>query len=377
MQTTHSLNNLLYTMLEMGASDLLISAYFPPSVKVDGELIRLSEHALDLQAATELVFSTLNDKVRFEFKRNLEANFSLSLEEDKRFRVSAFMQQGRAGMVIRAINSKIPSFEGLHLPEVLQNISLTKRGIVLLTGSTGSGKTTSLAAMIDYRNTHSHGHIISIEDPIEFMHVSKLCMITQREIGMDTHSWQIALKNTLRQAPDMIVLGEIRDKETMEYAIQYAETGHLCIATLHANNSNQAIDRILNFFPNENRKQILIDISLNLRAIISQRLIRQKTSGRVPAVEVMLGTPLISDLIFKGEIHALKDAIKQSKEQGMICFDDALFNLYEEDKISYENALKNADSENDLRLKIKLYSQNKNNGNPNGNDKEEKKWQLV
>ncbi len=375
---TYSLNDLLYKMLEMGASDLLIGAHFPPSVKLDGELVRLSEKSLDTQESRDLVFSTLNDKTRFEFKRNLEANFSLTLEDNKRFRVSAFMQQGRAGMVIRCINSNIPTFKSLHLPSILESISLSKRGIVLLTGATGSGKTTSLAAMIDYRNTHSNGHIISIEDPIEFTHTSKLCMITQREIGMDTHNWQVALKNTLRQAPDVIVLGEIRDKETMEYAIQYAETGHLCIATLHANNSNQAIDRVINFFPNENRKQILIDISLNLRAIVSQRLIRKKTSGRVPAVEVMLGTPFIADLIFKGEIHALKDAIKNSKEQNMICFDDALFNLYEEGAISYENALKNADSENDLRLKIKLYSQHKKDKNMNDKDNNnENKWQLV
>ncbi|MFM2345108.1 MAG: PilU, Type pilus twitching motility protein [Pseudomonadota bacterium] len=371
----NKLHDLLAQMLEKKASDLLINSNFPPAVKVDGELILLSEYPLTSHEARELVLSSLNDKTRFEFKRTLEANFSLIFEDLGRFRVSAFMQQGIPGMVIRATNSCVPSFYDLHLPSVLENISLSKRGIVLVTGATGSGKTTSLAAMIDYRNTHSQGHIISIEDPIEFSHTSKKCMLTQREVGMDTQSWHIALKNTLRQAPDMIVLGEIRDRETMEYAIQYAETGHLCIATLHANNANQAIDRVLSFFPRDQQRQVLVDLSLNLRAIVSQRLIRKQNGGRVPAVEVMTGTPLVADLIFKGEIHALKDAIKSSKEQGMICFDDALFDLYEGDKISYEEALKNADSENDLRLKIKLHSKRsldtKHIGNLNT------KWQLV
>ncbi len=369
------LHNLLAQMLEKKASDLLINANFPPAVKVDGELLLLSEYPLTSQEAREIVFSSLNDKVRFEFKRTLEANFSLIFEDLGRFRVSAFMQQGVPGMVIRATNSCVPGFHDLYLPSVLESISLSKRGIVLVTGATGSGKTTSLAAMIDYRNTHSQGHIISIEDPIEFSHTSKKCMLTQREVGMDTQSWHIALRNTLRQAPDMIVLGEIRDRETMEYAIQYAETGHLCISTLHANNSNQAIDRVLSFFPRDQQKQVLVDLSLNLRAIVSQRLIRKYNGGRVPAVEVMIGSPLVADLIFKGEIHALKEAIKNSKEQGMICFDEALFELYESDKISYDEALKNADSENDLRLKIKLQSK-KINDNKNMNNLNTK-WQLV
>ena len=274
-----------------------------------------------------------------------------------RFRVNAFIQQGRTGLVLRTINTKIPNFEELKLPPVLRDVAMTKRGLVLFVGGTGSGKSTSLAAMIGYRNENSYGHIITIEDPVEYVHEHKNCIVTQREVGVDTDDWETALKNTLRQAPDVILIGEIRDRETMEYAMQYAETGHLCLATLHANNANQAIDRIVNFFPEEKRQQLLIDLSLNLKAMISQRLLpRAGRKGRVPAVEIMIGTPLVADLIFKGEIHELKEVIKKSREQGMISFDQALFELYEAEKITYEDALKNADSLNDLRLMIKLHS---------------------
>ncbi|KFL20819.1 twitching motility family protein [Ralstonia pickettii] len=274
-----------------------------------------------------------------------------------RFRVSAFMQQGRAGMVLRTINTKIPTLGELDLPPILNEIVMSKRGLVIVVGATGSGKSTSLAAMVGYRNANSYGHIITIEDPVEYVHAHQNCVVTQREVGVDTESWHVALKNTLRQAPDVILIGEIRDRDTMEYAIQYAETGHLCLATLHANSSNQAIDRIINFFPEEKRQQLLIDLSLNLRAMIAQRLLpRQGKKGRVPAVEIMLATPLVQDLIFKGEVHELKEVMKKSREQGMISFDQALFDLYEENKITYEDALRNADSLNDLRLQIKLHS---------------------
>jgi twitching motility protein PilU len=380
---------LMQQMIDRKASDLLINANFPPSLKIDGELVMATNIPLSSEQARDLVFSALNDKLRFEFKRLQEANFSLVVEDIGRFRISAFMQQGYPGMVIRATNSIIPSFSELHLPTNMADICTSKRGIIIVTGATGSGKTTTMASMIDYINMNAHGHIISIEDPIEFTHTSKKCMITQREIGMDTHSWQIALKNTLRQAPDVIVLGEIRDKETMEYAIQYAETGHLCITTLHANNSNQAIDRILSFFPRDEQHHILMDLSLNLRSIISQRLIRKISGGRLPAVEIMMGSPHVSDLILKGEIHNLKEAIKNSKHLGMICFDDALFHLYESGKINYEEALKNADSENDLRLNIKMNSKLKNiqntqnilnkkeHGEEEKNDHNPHKWNIL
>jgi len=369
------LYSLLAQMRKRGASDLLINANFPPSMKLDGELVLVSEEPLSPSEAHQIVNSSFNEKVRKEFEETKEANFSIMFDDIGRYRVSSFIQQGYAGMVIRATNSTVPSFEELQLPNILANVSMSKRGIVLVTGATGSGKSTTMASMIDYRNRNSHGHIISIEDPIEFMHSSKKCMVTQREVGMDTQSWHIALKNTLRQAPDVIVLGEIRDRDTMEYAIQYAETGHLCMGTLHANNSNQAIDRILSFFPKDQQRQVLVDVSLNLRSIICQRLIKKPKGGRAPAIEVMLGTPLIADLIMKGEVHALKEAMRHSKEQGMICFDDALFQLYEQDMISYEQALINADSENDVRLNIKLNS--KKILNDNAMDNQDKNWQLV
>ena len=273
-----------------------------------------------------------------------------------RFRVNAFVQQAHIGVVLRTIATTIPTFESLQLPPVLKDISMTKRGLVILVGGTGTGKSTSLAAMVDYRNENSYGHIITVEDPIEYVHEHKKCIVTQREIGIDTDTWEAALKNTLRQAPDVILMGEIRDRETMDHAIAFAETGHLCMATLHANSTNQALDRIINFFPEERRQQLLMDLSLNVRAFVSQRLIPMKDGkGRAAAFEVMLNSPLISDLIFKGEVHEIKEIMKKSRELGMQTFDQSLFDLYESGKISYEDALRNADSVNDLRLTIKLY----------------------
>lgn len=335
------------------ASDFIINVGFPPCYKIDGDLVKIGEEALSIEEVSDLVYDTLNDKLRFEFKKTHEANFSLSTEYG-RFRVSAFMQQNYPGMVIRRTETCIPSLQELGLPGQLQTIIMERRGIILITGATGSGKTTSLASMIDYRNQTAKDHIICIEDPIEFIHQSKLSMITQREVYSDTETWEVALKNTLRQAPNVIVIGEIRDQQAMEYAMQYAETGHLVVATLHANNANQAIERVVSFFPAQQKQRILMDLSLNLKAIISQRLVRKIESGRIPAVEIMIGTARIADLLIKNEIHLLKDTIKNSKELGMVCFDDALFDLYEANLISYEEALTQADSENDLRLKIKL-----------------------
>jgi len=299
----------------------------------------------------------MNDKQAAEFEEHQEVNFAISLPGVARFRVNAFTQRGSHGMVLRTINSEIPTFEQLHLPPVLKDISMTRRGLVIFVGGTGSGKSTSLAAMVGYRNENSYGHIVTIEDPIEYIHDHKNCLVTQREVGVDTESYEIALKNTLRQAPDVILLGEIRDRETMDYAIAFAETGHLCLSTLHANSTNQALDRIINFFPEERRPQLLMDLSLNLKAVVSQRLIpRADQKGRVPAVEVLINTPLMSDLIFKGEVHEMKELMAKSGEQGMKTFDQALFDLYEEGLITYEDALRNADSVNDLRLRIKLES---------------------
>lgn len=351
------INEMLGLMVKNRGSDLFITAEFPPAVKVDGKITPVSQQPLNPTHALTLVCSIMNERQTKEFEDTRECNFAIAVPDVGRFRVSAFIQQGRAGMVLRTINTRIPSVEDLDLPPALHEIVMSKRGLVIVTGATGSGKSTSLAAMLDHRNAHSYGHIITIEDPIEYVHAHQNCIVTQREVGIDTESWHIALKNTLRQAPDVILIGEIRDRDTMEYAMQYAETGHLCLATLHANNANQAIDRIVNFFPEEKRQQLLIDLSLNLKAMISQRLLpRAGRKGRVPAVEIMIGTPLVADLIFKGEIHELKEVIKKSREQGMISFDQALFELYETEKITYEDALKNADSLNDLRLMIKLHS---------------------
>ena len=337
---------------------------FPPAIKVDGKISPVSKSQLSPQHTIELVRSVMNDKQAAEFEGSKECNFAISPPGIGRFRVNAFVQQGRVGMVLRTINTDIPKFEELGLPPVLRDVIMSKRGIMLFVGATGSGKSTSMAALLGYRNENSHGHIITIEDPIEFVHEHRNCIVTQREVGVDTDGWQIALKNTLRQAPDVILIGEVRERETMDYAISFAETGHLCLATLHANSTNQALDRIINFFPEERRAQLLMDLSLNVRAFVAQRLIpRRDGRGRVPAVEVMLNSPLISDLIFKGDVSGIKDLMKKSRELGMQTFDQSLFDLYEAGLISYEDALRNADSLNDLRLEIKLHGKEAKNRN--------------
>ena len=350
------LYQLLAMMVQKKGSDLFITAGFPPAIKVDGKVTPVTAQALSPQHTLELAHSVMNDKQAATFEETKECNFAISPAGIGRFRVNAFMQQGRTGLVFRTINTSIPKFEDLGLPSVLKDIGMTKRGLVLFVGGTGSGKSTSLAAMIGYRNENSYGHIITIEDPVEYVHDHKNCIITQREVGVDTDSWEAALKNTLRQAPDVILIGEIRDRETMEHAIAFSETGHLCMGTLHANNSNQAMDRIINFFPEERRPQLLMDLSLNLKAVISQRLLpAREGKGRVAAVEILLNSPLISDLIGKGDVHEIKEIMKKSRELGMQTFDQALFDLYEAGKISYEDALRFADSMNEVRLQIKLH----------------------
>ncbi len=349
------MHDLLRMMVQKDGSDLFITAGAVPSMKVDGAMQPLSNQALSPQHTQILVSSIMNDKQRGEFEETQECNFAISLPGVSRFRVNAFTQRGSVGVVLRVIRSEIPDFESLNLPVILKDIAMTKRGLVIFVGATGSGKSTSLAAMIGFRNENSHGHIITIEDPIEFVHNHKNCIVTQREVGVDTDNYEIALKNTLRQAPDVILIGEVRDRETMEHAIAFAETGHLCLTTLHANSTNQALDRIINFFPEDRRQQLLMDLSLNLKSLISQRLIPNVSgTGRVAAVEIMLNTPLMSDLIFKGEVHEMKDLISKSNELGMRTFDQALFDLYENGDIRIEDALRNADSVNDLRLRIKL-----------------------
>lgn len=347
--------DLLRLMQAKKASDLFITTGFPPAMKIDGKLTPVTNQSLTAQQAKEIARSIMNDKQASEFDATHECNFAIGIPNVARFRVNAFVQRGSTGLVFRTITTKIPKFEELGLPEVLKEIAMSKRGLVIFVGGTGSGKSTSLAAMIGHRNENSYGHIISIEDPVEFVHEHKNCIITQREVGVDTDNWFAALKNTLRQAPDVIMIGEIRDRETMDYAVAFAETGHLCLATLHANSTNQALDRIINFFPEERRHQLLMDLSLNVRAFISQRLIPKKENkGRVAAMEIMINSPLISDLIFKGEVLEIKEIIAKSREMGMQTFDQALFDLYEADEITYEDALRNADSVNDIRLKIKL-----------------------
>ena len=354
-QATTFMNSLLVMMGQRKASDLFLTSGFPPALKVDGEITPVSKTALTPMHTLTLARSIMNDKQAAEFERTSECNFAINPPGTGRFRCSAFMQQNHVGIVIRTINVTIPRFEELMLPPILRDIIMAKRGLVIFVGATGSGKTTSMAAMVDHRNRNSRGHIITIEDPIEFVHEHRNCIITQREIGSDTESWAVALKNTLRQAPDVIMIGEIRERETMDHAIAFAETGHLCLATLHANNTNQALDRIINFFPEERRQQLLMDLSLNLRSFISQRLIvKRDGKGRVPAVEVLLNSPLIADLIFKGEVTEIKEIMKKSNELGMQTFDQALFQLHEAGHISYEDALRNADSVNDVRLRIKL-----------------------
>jgi twitching motility protein PilU len=350
-------HSLLDSLLKKDGSDLFITAEAPPSIKVGGQVRPLSGQPLNDEQSRFLVRAIMNDRQVREFEANMECNFSISLPGKARFRVNAFTQRGCPGMVLRHIPQDIPSIKELNLPPVLENIAMTHRGLILLVGSTSSGKSTTLASMIDYRNSHSYGHIITIEDPIEFTHTHKKCLITQREIGLDTENYAIALKNTLRQAPDVILLGEIRDRETMEYAISYAETGHLCLSTLHANSANQAMDRIINFFPEERREQLLMDLSLNLKGVISQRLVRRKkTKKRVPAIEILLNTPMMADLILKGEIYSIKELMSKSNEQGMCTFDQSLFRLIDAGIIETQEGMRHADSTNELRLQLKLNS---------------------
>jgi len=356
-QASKFLHDLLRLMLSRNGSDLFLTAEFPPAFKVDGKLAPVSSVPLSPQHTIELARALMNDRQAAEFEAHKEVNFAISPSGIGRFRVNTFMQQGRVGIVLRTIKSEIPTIEQLQLPPILRDLAMTKRGLLIVVGATGSGKSNTLAAMIGYRTENSQGHIVTIEDPVEFVHPHRQCIVTHREVGVDTENWEVALKNTLRQAPDVIMIGEIRDRETMEHAVAFAETGHLCVATLHANSSNQALDRIINFFPEDRRAQLLMDLSLNLRGIISQRLIPMVGgTGRVPAVEIMLNSPLIADLIFKGEVGTIKDVMKKSRELGMQTFDQALFELYETGTIGYEDALRNADSVNDLRLNIKLNS---------------------
>jgi twitching motility protein PilU len=361
-QASKFISDLLRLMVSRNGSDLFLTADFPPAIKVDGKVTKVSPQPLTGQHTLALARAIMNDKQAAEFERSKECNFAVSPGGIGRFRVNTFIQQGHVGIVMRTIPQTVPTLEGLKLPTVLRDVAMTKRGLVIFVGATGSGKSTSLAAMVDYRNENSFGHIITIEDPIEFVHPHKNCIITQREVGIDTESFESSLKNTLRQAPDVILMGEVRDRETMDHAIAFAETGHLCMATLHANSANQALDRIINFFPEERRAQLLMDLSLNLKALVSQRLLpRQEGKGRAAAVEVLLNTPLIADLIFKGEVGEIKELMKRSRELGMQTFDQALFDLYEANVVTYEDALRNADSVNDLRLNIKLNSKRAKN----------------
>ncbi len=356
-QAIKLMQDLLKRMVDKKGSDLFITSGFPPAIKIDGEIRPQSERALTPEQSATLVRAIMNDKQTREFDSTKECNFAIAPPGIGRFRVSAFVQQGLIGAVLRTINAKIPTFEELDLPPVLREVVLSKRGLVIIVGGTGSGKSTTLAAMVGHRNEKTRGHIVTIEDPVEYIHPHQGCVITHREVGVDTESWHMALKNTLRQAPDVILIGEIRDRDTMEHGIQFAETGHLVLSTLHANSSNQALDRIINFFPDERREQLLMDLSLNIRAMISQRLIpRESGTGRIAAMEIMLSSPLIQDLIFKGEVVQIKDVMSRSNRLGMKTFDQALFELYETGFISYEDALRNADSKNELRLRVKLDS---------------------
>ncbi|MFZ4877349.1 PilT/PilU family type 4a pilus ATPase [Janthinobacterium sp. Mn2066] len=372
LQTMHTL---LAQMRERGGSDLFITAGFPPAIKLDGKLTPLASEPFSAAQASACVRAVMNERQATDFAASREANFAISPDGLGRFRVSAFVQMGLAGMVLRTINTAIPRLDALGLPAILQDVVMSKRGLVIMVGATGCGKSTTLAAMVGHRNEHSHGHIITIEDPVEFIHPHGNCIVTQREVGVDTEDWATALKNTLRQAPDVIQIGEIRDRETMDHAIAFAETGHLCLATLHANNANQALDRIINFFPEERRQQLLMDLSLNLKGVISQRLIPARDgSGRKVAMEILLNSPLMSELIFKGQVHDIKELMKKSRELGMQTFDQALFELHEAGLISYEDALRNADSVNDLRLAIKL------DGKPSalhGTAQEQASWGLL
>ncbi len=361
-QASKFINDLLRLMAARNGSDLFLTADFPPAIKVDGKVTRVSPQPLTGQHTLALARSVMNERQASEFERTKECNFAIAPSGVGRFRVNAYMQQGHVGLVLRTIPRTLPTIDALGLPPVMKEISMTKRGLVIVVGATGSGKSTTLAAMVDHRNENSFGHIITIEDPVEYVHAHKNCIVSQREVGIDTDGWGAALKNTLRQAPDVILMGEIRDRETMDHAVAFAETGHLCITTLHASSANQALDRIVNLFPEERRQQLLMDLSLNLKAIVSQRLLpREEGKGRIAAVEVLLNSPLIADLIFKGEVAEMKDLMKRSRELGMQTFDQALFDLYEGHEVSYEDALRNADSVNDLRLQIKLHSQRARN----------------
>lgn len=346
---------LLLWMSQNEASDLFIATGYPPAVKRHGELTVIPKaDKITVEQAHLLVTCIMNNQQYREFEEHKECNFAIAVANVGRFRVNAYQQRGSCAMVIRVIRTEIPSLEALGVPPILNDLAMTKRGLIVMVGATGSGKSTTLAAMIDHRNRNSHGHIITIEDPIEFTHNHKGCLISQREIGVDTEDWGIALKNTLRQAPDVIFMGEIRDQETMGYALQFAETGHLCLATLHANNANQAIDRVLNFFPEERRQQTLMDLGMNLRAFVSQRLIPRKTGGRIPAIEILINTPLVSEKILKGDTATLKEVMKKSREVGMLTFDESLFELFKSGIISFEDGYRNADSANEFRLRVKL-----------------------
>ena len=356
-QATRFVHDLLRLLLSKKGSDLFLTAEFPPAFKIDGRVVPVSNQPLTATHTADLVRSIMNDRQATEFEATKECNFAISPTGIGRFRVSAFVQQSKVGIVFRTIADKIPTADELNMPAIINELVMAKRGIVMVVGATGSGKSTTLAAMVGFRNENSQGHIITIEDPIEYVHPHKNCIITQREVGVDCETWQVALKNTLRQAPDVILIGEVRDRETMEHAIAFSETGHLVMCTLHANSTNQALDRVINFFPEEKRQQLLMDLSLNLRAMISQRLVPFKDhKGRIPAVEIMLNSPLISELIFKGDVPEIREVMKRSREQGMQTFDQALYDLHEREQISYEDALRNADSVNDLRLQIKLNS---------------------
>ena len=356
-QAVRLTQNLLKKMVEKEGSDLFITTGFPPAIKVDGTIHKATDTPLSPDQSAMMVRSIMNDKQIKEFVATKECNFAIAPQGIGRFRVSAFIQQGLVGAVLRTITTEIPTLEGLDLPPILKDVVMNKRGLVIVVGGTGSGKSTTLAAMIGHRNENSRGHIVSIEDPVEYVHPHNGCVITQREVGVDTESWHAALKNTLRQAPDVILIGEIRDRETMEYGIQFAETGHLCLATLHANSANQALDRIINFFSEERRQQLLMDLSLNTKAFISQRLVPRQTGiGRAAAMEIMLNSPLIADLIFKGEVGQIKEIMAKSTRLGMQTFDQSLYDLYEDGVISYEEAMRNADSKNELRLRVKLES---------------------
>ncbi len=347
--------DLLNTMIAKDGSDMFVTVGFPPAIKIHGQVTAVTKTALKPEDTKAMVYAVMRDKQLKEFEATNECNFAISPPGIGRFRANAFVQQGNMGMILRTITTEVPTMDQLKLPEVLKDVAMTKRGLAIMVGGTGSGKSTSLAAIINHRNENERGHIITLEDPIEYVHPHKKSIVTQREIGLDAETWGVALKNTLRQAPDVILMGEIRDAESMEHAIAFAETGHLCMATLHANSANQAIDRIINFFSEERKAQLLMDLSLNLKAVVSQRLLPTVDGkGRVAAIEIMLNSPLIADLILKGEIHGIKEIMKKSRELGMVTFDDALFDLYEAGKIDYDNAIKNADSANELRLKIKL-----------------------